>query len=104
MVKNRYLKYALVTISVFFGFILFTVFLFFLSYYAFISTQKNAVRLYQQSLVTKGREESLKETVVYLKGLPIVKDAYISETSGSIWIDYVFGLKAFISTAPAGGL
>lgn len=104
MIIIRYLKYTLVPTSIFFGFILVIIALFFLFYYAIINTQKNSGQLYQQLLVTEGKEEALKDTIAYLKGLPIVKDAGISEMSSSIWVDYVVGIGGAISIDPPGGL
>lgn len=66
------------------------------------SAIKNATQLYWQLLPVKGEEKALADVVIYLKGLPIVKDVGISKQSNSIWIEFTNGLKSFIMNNPPG--
>lgn len=66
------------------------------------NAQKSAQQLYQQLLPTKGEEQALADAVNYLKGLPIVKDAGISEGGSSIWIKFTNDMEGVILTNPPG--
>ena len=66
------------------------------------SAQTDAEQLYRELLPSIGAEEAMAKVVAYLKELPQVEDAGISDGGTSIWVKYTNGMEGVILTNPPG--
>ncbi|MCB1872846.1 MAG: hypothetical protein KDI49_12735 [Gammaproteobacteria bacterium] len=64
--------------------------------------QTDAEQLYRQLVPSIGEQEAMAQVVAYLKELPQVEDAGISDGGASIWVEYTNGMEGVILTNPPG--